>query len=225
MLHFHVITLFPDSIQPYVGSSIIGRAQKNGLVQVSLYNPMDYSHPKHQGSLPQRIDDKPYGGGPGMVMRVEPIIQAVKDAVGRKRNVGYIHFKPRAEQFTTQMAATIAQEAQLVIGSIKDIVIFCGRYEGIDSRIEEMFPGRVISMGDYVLTGGELPAMSLIDCVSRQLPGVLGDEESREESRNAPGKYYTRPEVIKHKGKTYRVPEVLLEGNHAKIEEWRKNNS
>lgn len=225
MLTFHVISIFPEVVEHYVRESILGKAQDAGRIKVMTYNPMDYTTPRTKGALPQRVDARPYGGGPGMLLRAEPIIAAVGDAVGRKRNVGYIHFKPRAEQFSTDMASQMAQESLLSKGAVKDIVIICGRYEGVDSRIEEMFPGRVLSIGDYVLTGGEIPAMVVIDAVSRQLPGVLGDRESLEEGRVAAGKYYTRPETIVHKGTRYRIPEVLREGNHKAIEQWRKENS
>lgn len=224
MLRFHLISIFPDTVRSYCDSSILGRAQDKKLIGINYYNPMDYTAPRTPGALPRRVDDKPYAGGPGMVMRAEPIIQAVEAAIGRKRNVGFIHFKPRSEPFTTDMAQTIMKESRLRKGAIKDIVIICGRYEGIDSRIEEIFPGRTLSVGDYVLTGGEIPAMIVIDTVSRQLPGVLGDYESLEEGRDAPGWYYTRPERIYHRGHSYSVPEVLVSGNHANIKEWRKNN-
>ncbi len=225
MIHFHVISLFPEVVEDYCQVSILGKAQMNGLMRVSVYNPKDHTNPRTKGALPQRVDDKPYSGGPGMVLRLEPVIACVEQAVGRKRNVGYIHFKPRAEAFCTSMARAIVGESRLSKGAIRDIVIFCGRYEGIDSRIEEIFPGRIISMGDYVLTGGEIPAMSFIDTVSRQISGVLGDADSREEERTAAGKYYTRPESITFRTKTYQVPRVLLDGNHKEIEEWRKGNS
>ena len=225
MIRFHVITLFPEIVETYCTTSILGKAQKKGLVSVAVYNPKDHTLPRTRGALAQRVDDKPYAGGPGMVLRLEPVVACVHQAVGRKRNVGFIHFKPRAEFFTTTMAQTIVGESKLNRGAIRDIVMFCGRYEGIDSRIEEIFPGRIVSMGDYVLTGGELPALSVIDSVSRQIPGVLGDECSREEERVAAGKYYTRPESFSYRGTTYDVPKVLLEGNHKEIEKWRSNNS
>ena len=224
MLHFHLISLFPESIRPYGESSILGKARKKKLIRISYYNPIDYTTPRSRGALPQRVDDRPYAGGPGMLIRPEPVIKAINQAVGRKRNVGYIHFKPRAEVFTTLMAQTIAGESRLKRGAIKDVVLICGRYEGIDSRIEEIFPGRILSIGDYVLTGGELPAMVVIDSVARQLPGVLGDDYSREETRLAAGVYYTRPESLTYRGKEYCVPKVLVQGNHAHIEEWRKKH-
>jgi len=224
-MHFHIISLFPRTVELYTSESILGRAINSGKLKVSVYNPMDFAEESKKGKLPRRVDDKPYAGGPGMVLRAEPIIRAVEEAIGRKRNVGFIHFAPRAEKFTTDIAKQIAGESQLKKRAIKDVVIICGRYEGVDSRINEIFRGRELSIGDYVLTGGELPAMVVIDSVARQLSGVLGDSDSREEERIAAGKYYTRPETVQYKGKKYEVPKVLVEGNHKKIEEWRKNNS
>lgn len=222
MINFHIISLFPESMKGYLSESILKRAQKNGIISVSFYNPMDYTEPSKKGSLNKRVDDKPYGGGPGMVIRAEPIIRAVQDAVGRKRKVLFVHFTPRGDQFSTSQAKEIA--AQYLDSNIKDIVFICGRYEGVDSRINEIYPGIEVSIGDYVLTGGELPALVMIDSISRQLPGVLGDSDSREEERISAGKYYTRPEVITHKKNTYEVPPVLLSGNHKDIDTWRKEN-
>ncbi|MFW0871007.1 MAG: tRNA (guanosine(37)-N1)-methyltransferase TrmD [Patescibacteria group bacterium] len=223
MITFHIITLFPDSISCYIQHSIIKRAIQDKTISILFYNPMDYTTPRSKGALAQRVDDKPYGGGPGMVIRAEPIIKAVQDAIGRKRNVEYIHFAPRAHPYSNKDAQEIVDNAKSPKGAIRDIVIFCGRYEGIDSRIEEIYPGRKISIGEYVLTGGELPAMIVIDSVTRRIPGVLGDQESIEEQRIAPEAYYTRPQRLHHRGKNYDVPQVLVEGNHAEIEKWRKN--
>lgn len=223
MITFHIITLFPDSIQCYTQYSIIKRAIDSKHIDVKFYNPMNYTTPRSEGALPQRVDDKPYGGGPGMVIRAEPVIQAVQQAVGRKRNVQYIHFAPQGETYTNHSAQDIINKANINRKSCKDVVIFCGRYEGIDSRIEEIYPGKKYTIGGYVLTGGELPAMIILDSVSRRIPGVLGEQESIEEMRNAPEKYYTRPAIISHRKRKYEVPQVLREGNHAQIEQWRKN--
>lgn len=221
MITFHLITLFPDSIRAYAQYSILKRAQDTDLISIKFYNPMDYTSVRSEGALPQRVDAKPYGGGPGMVIRAEPIIAAVKDAVGAKRNVEYIHFAPHSKAYTNKDAQIHVDASLKKTGAIKDIVIFCGRYEGIDSRIEEIFPGRKYSIGQYVLTGGELPAMIVVDTITRRIPGVLGDYESLEEERSAPTKYYTRPSTIHHKGNKYEVPKVLQDGNHAEIEKWR----
>ena len=225
MITFHIISLFPDSIKPYTEHSIIKRAVESKKISLRWYNPMDYTHPRTSTSLPQRVDDKPYGGGPGMIIRAEPIIAAVKDAVGRKRKVRYIHFAPNAKHFTNSEAEMIVQESESKTSAIRDVVIICGRYEGIDSRVEDIFPGEVYSIGDYVLTGGEIPALVVIDSVTRRIPGVLGSSESIEEERIAPGKYYTRPQVLTHGKKKFEVPQVLVEGDHAKIEKWRKEHT
>lgn len=218
-MNYHVITLFPGSMKGYLQESILKRAQQNKIISVSFYNPMDYTEPSPTGKLNKRVDDKPYGGGPGMVLRAEPVMKAIAQAIGRKKKVQVIHFAPGGDKFTTDVAKEIASQYQ--DKKIKDIVLICGRYEGIDSRIEQMFPGIQISIGDYVLTGGELPALVLIDSITRQLPGVLGDPDSREEERISAGEYYTRPESITYKKKKFDVPPVLLSGNHKDIDQWR----
>lgn len=223
-MHFHVVTLFPESMRAYLACSIMGRAIEKGHIFVSYYNPLDFSEDSKFGALPRRIDDKPYGGGPGMVMRPEPIVRAIASAVGHKRNYLVIHFAPRAEKFTTEIAREIAGASMAPRGSLKNLIFVCGRYEGIDSRVNEIYPGRTFSIGDYVLTGGELPALTMIDCITRQLPGVLGDSDSREEERIAAGKYYTRPERLMYKGKRYDVPRILLEGDHKRIQQWKSDN-
>ncbi|OIO65772.1 tRNA (guanosine(37)-N1)-methyltransferase TrmD, partial [Candidatus Wolfebacteria bacterium CG1_02_39_135] len=178
----------------------------------------DFTKDKHK-----KVDDKPYGGGAGMVFKIEPIIRAassIKRQASREK-IKIILFSPAGKQFNNKIAAQLAK-------NYKHLILICGRYEGIDERVKKVFRGsgfnfHELSIGPYVLTGGELPAMVLIDAVSRQIPGVLGKQESLEEKRfgiGAPA--YTRPEVIVWKGKKYPVPKVLLSGNHKKIEEWRK---
>lgn len=221
-MNYHVITLFPEVIGSYTNTSILGKAQKNGLITIKLYNLFEYLEDSPKGKLKKRVDDKPYGGGPGMVLRAKPVIKAIQDAVGKKKYVQIVHFAPSGKEFSTAVAKKLAKSH--ANKKIKDIVFICGRYEGIDSRIEQMFPGMKVSIGDYVLTGGELPALVMIDSISRQLPGVLGDSDSREEERISATKYYTRPESIRHKGKEYVVPKVLTSGDHKKIDEWRENH-
>ena len=221
-MNYHVITIFPKTIDTYVSESILGRAISSKKISVTTYNPMDYLEDSKFGKLKRRVDDKPYGGGPGMVLRAEPVMKALSKAIGRKSKVLVVHFAPRASMFTTAEAKKFA--GQYVSKEIKDIVFICGRYEGIDSRIEEMFPGVRYSIGDYVLTGGELPALVMIDSISRQLPGILGDPDSREEERISASSYYTRPESITHKGTQYDVPQVLTSGDHKKIDEWRASH-
>jgi len=222
-MHFHVITLFPDVCKTYTDSGVLGRAQKTDKgkgakvrgkkIAVSYYNPRDFSNNKHH-----KVDDKPYGGGPGMVMYAEPILKAWEKAVGRKKDqkkVKTLIMSPRGEKFTTAMAKKLA-------GKYEHLVLISGRYEGIDSRVQKILKAQEVSVGDYVLTGGELPALSIIDSVSRQIPGVLGTFLSLEEERISSGEMYTRPEILEWKGKNHKVPKVLLEGNHKKIEAWRK---
>ncbi|OIO31809.1 MAG: tRNA (guanosine(37)-N1)-methyltransferase TrmD [Candidatus Yonathbacteria bacterium CG_4_10_14_3_um_filter_47_65] len=207
---FHVITLFPESIRGYLNESILGRAGEAGLVDVRFYNPRDFTKNKHR-----KVDDRPYGGGPGMVMQAEPIIAAVGKARARKRNVKIVLFSPSGKQFTNAYADKLAKE-------YRDIVLISGRYEGIDARVKKILRAEEVSIGPYVLTGGEAPAMVVVDAVSRRVPGVLGKSESIEEYRVSASETYTRPDIFVHKGKKYRVPRVLLSGDHVKIEGWKK---
>jgi len=207
---FHVITLFPDSIVAYLRESIFGRALKAGLVKVNFYNPRDFTKDKHR-----KVDDRPYGGGPGMVMQAQPILAAAAKARGRKKSVKVIILSPSGKQFTNEYAARLAKK-------YRNIILISGRYEGIDARVKKILHAEDVSVGPYVLTGGEVPAMVVMDAVSRHLPGVLGESGSIEESRVSSSEMYTRPEVFVHKGKKYRVPKVLSSGDHAKIEDWKK---
>lgn len=227
-MRFHIITIFPEMFDSYLKESIIGRAIKDKKISIKFYNPMDFCEPK------RRVDDRPYGGGPGMVLRPELFLEAYAAAVknfsrvlgrwsaksARKtshnlRNVKIILFSPSGKKFDTAYAKKSARK-------YTDIILISGRYEGIDMRVQKILRAEEISIGDYVLTGGELPAMVLIDSISRQIPGVLGKYESLEEERVSSSEVYTRPEVLKYKNKNYRVPKVLLSGNHKKIEEWKK---
>jgi len=194
----------------YLSESILARAIKNKKIKVKFYNPRDFTKNKHR-----KVDDKPYGGGPGMVMSAEPIIKAAEKARGKKKNVKIYIFSPSGKNFTNKAAKTISKK-------YKDIVLIAGRYEGIDARAKKILKAEELSIGDYVLTGGELPAMILLDAVSRHIPGVLGQEESIEEKRISSSETYTRPEVLTYKGKKYKAPKVLLSGDHKKIEEWKK---
>lgn len=211
-MNFHIITLFPESMDSYIKSSIIKRAIEDKKISIKFYNPRDFTKDKNH-----RVDQKPYGGGPGMVIEAEPVIKAIAKAKGRKKKVKIFFTSPSGKKFTTEIAKKSAK-------NYKDIIIVCGRYEGIDARVKKVFKGEEISIGDYVLTGGELPALVMLDSISRQVKGVLGNELSREEDRISSSDVFTRPEVFKYKGKNYRVPKVLVEGNHAKIDEWRQQN-
>ena len=201
----------------YLNESILGRAIKEKKISVKFYNPRDYIKDKKKNGY-RPVDDKPYGGGPGMVMRVEPLLKAVAKVLslskGKSRKILIINFIPSAEKFTTDFAKKVSKK-------YTDVILICGRYEGIDARVDKILKTKKLSIGDYVLTGGEIPAMILIDCVSRQIEGVLGNFDSREEERVSSSEVYTRPEILKYGKKNYRVPKVLLSGNHALIEKWK----
>jgi len=221
-MHFHIITLFPKSFSSYLGESILKRAIEDKKLKVSFYNPRDYADNKHD-----RIDRRPFGGGPGMVIQAEPVIKAIEFAIKKnhltpspsprrkERGVKIIFLSPSGRQFTNEYATKVAKK-------YKDIIIVSGRYEGIDARVKKVFKMEDVSIGPFVLTGGELPAMLMIDVIARQVEGVLGNFDSVEEHRVSTSQVYTRPEVFEYKGKKYRVPKVLLSGHQAKIEEWKK---
>lgn len=210
---FHVITLFPGAFDSYLGESILKRAIEDGKIKVKFYNPRDFADDKWN-----RVDQKPYGGGPGMVIQALPVAKAIekaKKACG-KQTTKIVFFSPAGKQFDTAYAKVSAKK-------YKHIIFVSGRYEGIDARIKKMFKMEDVSVGPFVLTGGELPAMIMIDSISRQLEGVLGNFDSREEERISSSDVYTRPEVVEYKKKKYRVPKVLLSGNHKLIDEWRNS--
>ena len=213
---YHIITIFPEMFDSYLKESILGRAIKDKKISIKFYNPRDFIKAPKNNYKP--VDDKPYGGGPGMVMKAEPLLKAVAKALGiaKGKKVKIILFSTSGKKFETSYAKKIIKQ------KYTDIVLISGRYEGIDARVQKILKAEEISIGDYVLTGGELPAMVLIDSISRQIPGVLGKYESLEEERVSSSEVYTRPEVLKYKGKNYKVPKVLLSGNHAKINEWKK---
>lgn len=227
MVNFHIISLFPEAFESYLGASIIKRAQEKEKVAVKFYNPRDFAVPHKKGAemtyAERRVDDRPYGGGPGMVIEAMPVIRAIEKAVGKKKvgvrgaknGVRIIFFSPAGEQFTNKTADTLKK--------FSDIVLVCGRYEGIDARVKKAFPMADISVGPFVLTGGELPAMIVLDAISRRIPGVIGDLKSIEEERVASPDVYTRPETIEYKKKKYRVPKILLSGHHAKMDEWKNS--
>jgi tRNA (guanine-N1)-methyltransferase len=211
-MHFHIITLFPKAFDSYLGESILKRAIEDKKLKVSFYNPRDFADNKWA-----RIDRPPYAGGPGMVIQAEPVVKAIESVIKKIKSKKYkiIFLSPSGKQFTNDYAKKTAK-------AYKDVIIISGRYEGIDARVKKVFKTEDVSVGPFVLTGGELPAMLMIDVISRQVSGILGNFESLEESRTASPDVYTRPEVFTHKGKKYKVPKVLLSGNHSKIEEWKK---
>ena len=211
-MRFDVLTLFPEMFEP-VKTSILGRATKNNLLELNLINFRDFSTDKQK-----HVDDCPYGGGAGMVIKPEPVYDAYKsivDTLDYKPKV--IYMSPQGKVFNQEMARELAKEEHLIL--------LCGHYEGIDQRLIDEIVDEEISVGDYVLTGGELPAMVLIDAVSRNIKGVLNEESVEEESFSdgclLEYPQYTRPEEFMGR----RVPEVLLSGHHANIEKWRREQS
>ncbi len=221
-MNFHVITLFPDLVLSYLSESILARAIKEKKIKVSFYNPRDFvkatKAQKGKDKPYLRVDDKPYGGGPGMVMEALPVVKAIEKAKSKikSKKIKIVFFSPGGKKFETGYAKEVSKK-------YTDLILICGRYEGIDARVKKIFKMEDISIGDYVLTGGEVPAMIMIDSISRQIEGVLGNFDSREEERAASSDVYTRPEVLEFKGKKYKVPKVLLSGNHKAIEDWRVN--
>lgn len=212
-MNFHVLTLFPDMIMQGLGTSIIGRALEKETISLEAVNIRDYANNKHS-----KVDDYPYGGGAGMVMQAEPVFgafQAVSEKIGRRPRVVYL--TPQGKVFDQKMAKELAGE--------QDLVFLCGHYEGIDERVLEEIVTDYVSIGDYVLTGGELPAMVMIDAISRMVPGVLSNEESAQfesfQDNLLEYPQYSRPEVWRGKS----VPPVLLSGHHANVEKWRREQS
>lgn len=225
-MNFHCITLFPESFDSYINESIIGRAIGEKRIKINFYNPRLEVRGKYRkkwpdGNVSMTVDERPYGGGPGMVIMAEPILRSVEKIIKKlekrkiKPKVKIVFFAPDGDQFTTDMAKTDVKK-------YTDIIFICGRYEGIDTRVVDILKAHKVSIGDYVLTGGELPAMVCIDCIARQIPGVLGNFNSREEERVSSHHIYTRPEVLEWKGKKYKVPPVLLSGDHKKIDQWKQ---
>lgn len=207
-MRFDIITLFPQIFDSYFQASIIGRAAARKLMKINTHNLRAFATDKHK-----KVDDRQYGGGPGMVLKTEPIYKAVKKIV--KKNARVILLSAKGKKFDAKTAKRLSKYNQLVF--------ICGRYEGVDERVATYIADEEISIGDYVLTGGELPAMVIIDAVARHIPGVLGKEESLEENRLDVGvPVYTRPESIVIDKKNRAVPSVLLSGDHKKIEQWRK---
>jgi tRNA (guanine37-N1)-methyltransferase len=211
-MRFEVFTLFPDVFPPYLGVGILEKAVERGLVEVAVHDIREYTHDKHRVT-----DDIPYGGGGGMVMKPEPLFEAVETVLGSPPEAQVVLLTPQGELFSQELAAELAAHER--IGMI------CGRYEGVDERIREHLVTREISIGDFVLTGGELPALIVMDAVSRLVPGVLGDPEGAAKDSHASGllehPHYTRP--FSFRG--WEVPEILRSGDHGRIERWRREQS
>lgn len=216
-MKFHLVTLFEEACDAYLNASIVGRARKEKKILINYQNPRDFvAGPA--GSY-KKVDEKPYGGGPGMVMQALPIIKAVEKTLkGKKGKKVIVWFSPSSKQFTNKDADALAK--------YDDVVLVCGRYEGIDERAKKILktlaPIKEFAVGSAVYTGGEVPALAIVDAVTRRIPGVLGKDASVEERRIASSAVYTRPEVISYKKKNYKVPAVLKTGHHANIDEWRK---
>jgi tRNA (guanine37-N1)-methyltransferase len=211
-MEFDVFSLLPEVFPPYLNSSILNRARLRGLIDIRIHNIRDWAADKHHVT-----DDEPYGGGGGMVMKVEPVFDAVESILGPDANCPVILLTPQGRVFDQKTAMGLVRHSRLVL--------ICGRYEGVDERIREHLVTDEISIGDYVLTGGELPALILIDAISRLIPGVLGDPSGAMDDSHADGlleyPHFTRPP--EYRG--WRVPEILLSGNHAKIDKWRREQS
>ena len=213
-MNYHVLTLFPEMILDGMHTSIIGRAIEKGLLSLEAVNIRDYAEEKRKG----RVDDYPYGGGAGMVMQAEPVYasyQALCEKIGKKPRV--IYLTPQGQVFRQALAEELAKE--------EDLVFLCGHYEGIDERVLEEIVTDYVSVGDYVLTGGELPAMVMMDAISRMVPGVLNNEESAQfesfQDNLLEYPQYSRPEDWRGK----KVPEVLLSGHHGNVDQWRREQS
>jgi tRNA (guanine37-N1)-methyltransferase len=212
MKKFSVLSIFPKLVEQYCDESMLKKAQEKGLADFEFVDVRGFSKERHS-----KVDDRPYGGGPGMVMQAEVFLKAVDKVMPEKsRKTKVILFAPGGKKLDTAMAKSYAKKYD-------HFVLLCGRYEGIDSRVEKILKPEKVSIGNYVLTGGELPAAVFIDTVSRQVPGVLGDFDSLEENRGVRDEFYTRPETLEWKGKKYKVPKVLTSGNHKEIERWRKD--
>ncbi|WP_026186400.1 tRNA (guanosine(37)-N1)-methyltransferase TrmD [Thioalkalivibrio thiocyanodenitrificans] len=212
-MRIDVVTLFPELVNCVAGCGVTGRAVERGLLALRCWNPRDYTEDRHR-----TVDDRPYGGGPGMVMKVEPLRRAIHEAraAGSER--------PRVVYLSPQ-GRRLDQDAIRHLASVPRLMLIAGRYEGIDERLVELEVDEEWSIGDYVLSGGELAAMVVIDACTRLLPGVLGDEDSAQQDSFMTGlldcPHYTRPEIIDGRG----VPEVLLGGHHAEIERWRRKQA
>jgi tRNA (guanine37-N1)-methyltransferase len=214
-MKFSVVTLFPEIVEAYGQMSILGRAQEKGVISVKAYNPREYTPDKWA-----RVDRRPYGGGPGMVLEAPSLLNASDDAVKKAKvsspKTKIFFLSASGKKFTNEYARTLAKK-------YKHILFISGRYEGVDARVKKALKAEEISIGDYVLTGGEVASMVMIDSIARQIPGVLGKFESVEEERISASEVYTRPETIIYKKKKMSVPKILLSGHHAKMDAWKED--
>lgn len=211
-MKFDIFSLFPAFFQSYFEISILQKAIEKNLLEIDVHNIRDWTFDKHHVT-----DDTPYGGGGGMVMKAEPIFQAVEDVLGKKNQQPILLMSPQGRPFTSKIAQELSQHPK--------IAIICGRYEGVDERVIEHLVTDQISIGDFVVTGGELPALIIIDAIARFIPGVLGDPQGALQDSFSNGlleyPQYTRPEIFRG----YRVPDILLSGHHANIEKWKREQS
>jgi len=216
-MHFDVVTIFPDSLEAIALHGITRRALEEGIFELKAWDPRDFTSDNYR-----RVDDRPYGGGPGMVMMAEPLQAAIRAARARQREAGVerpkvLLMSPQGERLTDALVGELARE--------QGLVVIAGRYEGVDERLVRMYVDREVSIGDYVTSGGELPAMVMMDCIVRRLPGSLNDAESASQDSFSAGlldwPHYTRPEEWGGE----RVPEILLSGNHAAIARWRRKQA
>lgn len=209
LMRFDIITIFPSMFDSYLNESMIKHAREKKLVDIRVHDLRAYARDKHN-----KVDDRPFGGGPGMVLKIEPLARAIA-AIPKKKKHIILLCSAGGKQFD-------ASHARMWAKIYDQIIMIAGRYEGVDERIKKIFKIQEISIGPYVLTGGELPAMVIIDAVARHIAGVLGKEESLEENRLGIGiPSFTRPDIFEWKKKKYRVPKDLLSGDHKKIQEWR----
>lgn len=219
MIKFDVITIFPNIFDSYLKESLISRAQKKKFIKINIHNLRDFATDNHK-----TVDDRPFGGGLGMVLKVESIFKAVKSLKSKiiNQKLKIILFTPRGKKFNQKLAYKLSKE--------KNIIFICGRYEGVDERVAKHIANMELSIGDYDLMGGELPAMVVIETIARLIPGVLGKKQLLKERITKNKGFieyaqYTRPEAFSpKKGKNWRVPKVLLSGNHKKIEAWKKQH-
>lgn len=206
-MKFDIITIFPDLFKGFLEESLIAKAQAKGLISIHTHYLRDWTADRHQ-----TVDGKAYGGGPGLVMKAEPIADAVKSVKGKmKKGVRVILFSPRGKQMDQAMVTKWAE--------LDRLIFICGRYEGVDERVADFVADEVVSVGPYVLNGGEVAAMSAIEAVARLVPGFMHDADSQTKEDHP---QYTKPEVVVIGGRKRSVPKVLLSGNHKDIEEWRK---
>ena len=215
-MHFHVITLFPEMVEQMCEFGVLGRAIKRGIIELTCWNPRDYTQDKHR-----TVDDRPYGGGPGMLMKVQPLADAIIAARQQAgENAKVVYLSPQGQLLNQQAVVKMAAE----LGQ-RDLILIAGRYEGIDERLIKQYVDEEWSIGDYVLSGGEMPALIMIDAIARMLPDVLGDTDSAQQDSFMEGlldcPHYTRPEQIEGDG----VPEVLLSGDHQAISIWREKQA